>query len=82
MPITLFCIHGNHEQRPSTISSYEETEWHGGTVYVEKEYPNILCAKDGEIFELDGRKTIAIGGAYSIDKAIRLAYGWGWWEDE
>lgn len=35
-----------------------------------------------EIFELEGLKTIAIGGAYSIDKAIRLAYGWGWWKDE
>lgn len=23
-----------------------------------------------------------IGGAYSIDKAIRIAYGWGWWGDE
>jgi len=36
MLITLFCIHGNHEQRPFTIPSYEETEWHGGRVYVEK----------------------------------------------
>ena len=82
MPITLFCIHGNHEQRPFTISSYEETEWHGGIAYVEKEYPNILFAKDGEIFDLDGLKTVAIGGAYSIDKMMRIAYGWGWWEDE
>lgn len=60
MPITLFCIHGNHEQRPFTIPSYEETEWHAGIVYVEKEYPNIMFAKDGEIFELEGLKTIAI----------------------
>ncbi len=82
MLITLFCIHGNHKKRPYAIPSYEETEWHGGTVYVEKEYPNILFAKDGEIFELDGLKTVVIGGAYSIDKEIRLAYGWGWWEDE
>ncbi len=82
MPIILFCIHGNHEQRPFTIPSYEETEWHGGTVYVEKEYPNILFAKDGAIFDLDGIKTVAIGGAYSIDKMMRIAYGWGWWEDE
>lgn len=45
------------------VSGYtagKETEWHGGTVYVEKEYPNILFAKDREIFELDGLKTIAI----------------------
>ena len=23
-----------------------------------------------------------MGGAYSIDKQIRVAYGWGWWADE
>lgn len=26
----------------------------------------------------DQKKAIAIGGAYSIDKALRLKYGWGW----
>lgn len=41
-----------------------------------------MFAKAGEVFELDGLKVIAIGGAYSIDKMIRVAYGWGWWEDE
>lgn len=82
IPITLFCIHGNHEQRPSTISSYNEKEWNGGIVYVEENYPNILFAKDGEIFCLNGLKTIVIGGAYSIDKDLRLTYGYGWWADE
>lgn len=82
MPITLFCIHGNHEQRPNTIPTYKEKNWHGGMVYMEEEYPNILFARDGEVFELSGMKTIAIGGAYSVDKAMRLAYGYGWWDDE
>lgn len=82
IPITLFCIHGNHEQRPYTISAYEEQKWNGGIVYVEKEHPNILFAKDGEIFNFNGKKTIVIGGAYSIDKPFRLAYGYGWWPDE
>lgn len=82
LPITIFSIHGNHEQRPYTIDGYKEKQWHGGTVYVEDEYPSLLFAKDGEIFDLDGKKTIVMGGAYSIDKAIRIAYGWGWWEDE
>ena len=54
LPVTLFCIHGNHEQRPQTIGSYREKQWHGGTVYYEEEYPNLLFAKDGEVFELDG----------------------------
>ena len=32
MPITLFCIHGNHEERPFNIPTYEEREWHCGIV--------------------------------------------------
>lgn len=82
LPITLLCIHGNHEQRPQTIDSYQEKLWHGGVVYYEEEYPDLLFAKDGEVFDLDGKQTIVMGGAYSIDKMIRLIYGYGWWPDE
>lgn len=82
LPITLFCIHGNHEQRPEHIPSYELTEWHKGQVWIEPEYPNIIFAKDGEIYDLNGKRAIVIGGAYSVDKPRRLARGYGWWEDE
>lgn len=82
LPITLFCIHGNHEARPHTIESYEETKWRGGTVYIEPKYPNIIFAKDGEIYDFDGKKTIVIGGAYSVDKEVRLVRGWKWFKDE
>lgn len=81
LPITLLCIHGNHERRPESLPYYGEREWHGGKVYVEGRYPNILFAKDGEVYNLDSRKAIAIGGAYSIDKAWRTA-GQSWWADE
>lgn len=82
LPITIFCIHGNHEKRPGTIDTYKEVVWHGGVVYYEDEYPHLLFAKDGEVFDFDGKKAIVIGGAYSIDKEIRLKYGYGWWADE
>ena len=82
LPITLFCIHGNHEQRPNGIDTYQEICWHGGTVYMESEFSNILFAKDSEIYELAGKRYIAIGGAYSVDKHIRLAENLGWWADE
>ena len=81
-PITIFAIHGNHEKRPATINSYKEKEWNGGIVYYEEEFPSILFAKDGEIYNLNGLKTIAIGGAYSVDMEYRLAYNYGWWSDE
>ena len=82
LPITLFCIHGNHEQRPETIPTYVEKTWNGGTVYVEPQFPNLLFAKDGEVFTLGGRTFIVIGGAYSVDKYYRIEDGLGWWPDE
>ncbi|MBQ4284611.1 MAG: metallophosphoesterase [Lachnospira sp.] len=82
IPITLFCIHGNHEERPYEIDTYEEMEWNGGVVYYEPEFPNILFAKDGEIYDFDGRRCIAIGGAYSVDKYYRLSHGMRWYETE
>lgn len=82
LPITIFCIHGNHEMRASALEYYSEVQWHGGTVYWEAEYPNLFFAKDGEIYNFNGMKTIVIGGAYSIDKMYRLTYRLGWWPDE
>lgn len=82
MPITLLCIHGNHEARPTAALGYEPVECFGGTVMAQREYPNLLFALDGEVYELNGQSCIAIGGAYSIDKEYRLMRGGGWWPDE
>ena len=49
IPITCFCIHGNHEGRPwESPADYKLVPWHGGLVYKEEKYPNILFAKEGE----------------------------------
>lgn len=80
--VPILCIHGNHERRPATIESYSITEWHGGKVYVEERFPNLLFAMDGEVYDLDGYKAIAIGGAYSVDKYYRLLRGIHWFPDE
>lgn len=79
---TILCIHGNHEIRPWHIPTYKTKEWNGGTVWYEEEYPTVLFAKDGEIYNLEGLRHIAIGGAYSVDKFYRIRYGGGWWPDE
>lgn len=79
---TILCIHGNHEMRPARIPTYKTTLWNGGMVWYEEEFPNLLFAKDGEIFTLDGLKHLVIGGAYSVDKFYRLSRGYSWWEDE
>ena len=82
LPPTFFCIHGNHEMRPATIPTYTTKEWNNGVVWYEDEYPNLLFAKDGEIFTLDGKSHLVLGGAYSVDKFYRLIHNYGWWPDE
>lgn len=81
-PFTTFCIHGNHEMRPADISTYKINEYSGGMVWYEDKYPNILFAKDGEIYNFDGFSCIVIVGAYSVDKFYRLARGWMWFKNE
>lgn len=80
--IPILCIHGNHEMRPEKLITYRKTEWNGGIVYTESDYPNLLFAIDGEVYDLEGCKAIAIGGAYSVDKWYRLARGIPWFSDE
>ncbi len=82
LEVDILCIHGNHEVRPANIPSYKMQEWKKGQVWCEDKYPNLKFAKDGEIYLLEGRRYIAIGGAYSVDKFYRQARGIGWWEDE
>ena len=82
LPITLFCIHGNHEERPYNIAGYKSKIFNNGIVYYEENYPNILFAKDGEVYDFNGLSTLVIGGAYSVDKYYRLALGYNWYESE
>ena len=63
LPITLFCIKGNHEEYAGNLSFYKLIDYCSGKVFVEEEYPNLIFAKDGEIYDFNGRKTITIGGA-------------------
>ena len=81
-PFTTFCIHGNHEMRPYEAVGYKTKAYRGGVVWYHEEQPNILFAKDGEVFDFDGFSCMVIGGAYSVDKYIRLARGWNWFASE
>lgn len=68
---TIFCIRGNHEARPSQISSYKMKTWMGAPVYYEESRPNLLFGIDGEVYDFDGHSVLVIGGAYSVDKYYR-----------
>lgn len=88
LPITLFCIHGNHEARAETILGYTKTIFCGAPAYKQEEYDNIYFAIDGEIYTFNKKEYIVIGGAYSIDKEYRLGkqksgfLGYKWFADE
>ena len=80
--VKMFCIRGNHEERPENISTYKEINMFGGKVYIEEDYPNLIFAKDGEEHNIEGKSVLVIGGAYSVDKEYRLIYGYKWFKDE
>ena len=80
--MTYFLVHGNHEMRPETVGEYRLVDWNGGMVYQEARFPRLLFAKDGEIYRINGRRVLVIGGAYSIDKEYRLRMGYRWFPDE
>jgi len=80
--MTIFSIHGNHEMRPADVPGYKTKQFHGGTVWYEDKYPNLLFAKDGEIYRFGEYDCVVIGGAYSVDKYWRLRDGRKWFANE
>lgn len=80
--IPILSLHGNHELRPEHIDTYREIPWHGGIVYQEERYPNLLFAKDGELYTFDDRNLLVCGGAYTVFKEYRIQKGLPWYPDE
>ena len=80
--VKMFCIRGNHEERPENLSTYKEINMFGGKVFIEEAYPYLIFAKDGEEYNIDGKRVLVMGGAYSVDKEYRLMYGYKWFRDE
>ena len=71
----IYCVRGNHEQRPELIKSMilVNDENVNNVVYMEEAFSNIRYFVDGKIYNLLGYKCLVVGGAYSVDKWYRLA---------
>ena len=90
IPAKLFCIHGNHERRPSEADGYQLTMVKDGAIQGfmmwNPDYPNQYFAVDGWYYMIDTptgeKRALVCGGAYSIDKYYRLECGWNWFADE
>lgn len=69
----IYCVRGNHEERPENLEYeliYDENV--NGEVYIDPINLNIKYFKDGGEYDIEGHKTLVIGGAYSVDKKYRL----------
>lgn len=69
----IYCVHGNHEERPEYLGYpivHDSTIL--GDVFCEPEYPNIKYLIDGHVYWFNDQRTLVLGGAYSVDKWYRL----------
>jgi 3-oxoacid CoA-transferase subunit A len=90
IPAKMFCIHGNHERRPSESDGYKQVDVSEGSIQGSMmwnpEYPNQYFAIDGAIYKIKTPErwlnALVCGGAYSVDKYYRLQNHWNWWPDE
>ena len=85
IPATILCIRGNHEMRPTDPAlkgTYRKILWMGDEAFMEDAYPRFIMAADGARYHINDHKFLVIGGAYSVDKPWRLAYGYRWFPDE
>ena len=82
LPLTVACVHGNHEQRPECIPTYKEITWCEGVAMAEDKYPSLIFLMDGETYSINGKKFFVMGGAYSPDKNYRIAHRYPWFDNE
>ncbi len=80
--LTLLCLRGNHDRAPESVAGYRPRTCFEGRVFVDQAYPRLLFAPAGEIYQIEGRVVLTVGGAYSVDKEWRLANGYNWFPDE
>lgn len=78
LPCTFAFIDGNHEQF-DILDSLPVTKWCGGKVH--KATDNIIHLMRGQCFNINGKSFFTMGGAYSVDKAMRVE-GINWFRKE
>ncbi len=77
-PFTTLFVDGNHENF-SILNTYPVVDFYGGKAHQVK--PSVYHLMRGEVFEINGKKIFAMGGASSHDKEHRRE-GISWWPEE
>lgn len=83
-PYQILWVDGNHENF-DLLNKYPVENWCGGKVQVIRRdkngKPKIIHLMRGQVFEIEEKKIFTFGGAYSIDKYMRIPHR-SWWEQE
>lgn len=84
LPLMVLFCDGNHENF-DLLDQYPTEIWNGGKIHVIAD--NIYHLQRGQIFNIEGKTFLVIGGADSRDKAKRLEYEQRigkkvWWQQE
>ena len=97
LPCKIVLLKGNHDgtvrkayaKKPDawritmSVDGIDSKVFSAARMYVEKDFPNIYYLDDYfTAITVFGKKGIALGGAYSVDKFYRLEKGLIWHEDE
>ena len=77
-PFTLLAVQGNHDNY-DMIEKLPEVEMYGGKVLRLSE--NVYYLKRGEVYLVEGKRFLALGGAMSDDKSWRTPHE-SWWPQE
>ena len=78
LPFTVCFVDGNHENF-SMIDRYPVETWHGGQVHRIRK--NVLHLMRGQVFSIEEKTFFTFGGAYSIDRYMRVR-DVSYWEEE
>lgn len=77
-PYTICFCDGNHENFKA-ICRYPVEFWNGGKIHRIRK--NIIHLMRGQVFSIDQKKFFVMGGAYSIDRCIRIKDR-SYWDEE
>lgn len=78
---TFAFIDGNHDNHQMIWDLPQEEKW-GGIVHIDhRKAGDIIYLRRGEIYTINGKKILTIGGANSTDKHLRVEH-LNWWATE
>lgn len=79
LPFTTLFIDGNHENFDRLLSDFKSVKLLGGNAH--KISDSIYHLKRGEIYTINDKTFLTMGGATSIDRSFRIQ-GFDWWNQE